>query len=97
MSTRNGPVTLDPALLKVIYKRGYCILVADYEDATLIFSHDMPALNIPDVDLLTYDLLKPIASLAILHPYGPKGEAFAEGIRLRLEDIVWQGTIKRLV
>jgi hypothetical protein len=94
MSTRNGPVTLDPALLKVIYEHGYCILVADYEDAALIFSHDMPALNIPDVDLLTYELLKPITSLAVLHRYGPKGEAFAEGVRLKVEDIGWQGSMK---
>jgi hypothetical protein len=73
MSTRNNPVMLDPALLRVIQKHGHCILVADYDDAVAILDHDMPALNVPDVDLLTRELLKPLTSLAILHRRGVNG------------------------
>jgi putative DNA primase/helicase len=94
MSINNGVATIDPALLATIHKHGYCVLVFDREDAAHILDHDMPALNIPDVDLLTRELLDPLQSLAVLYRYGPRGEAFAEGVRLRLEDLTWQGTIK---
>jgi hypothetical protein len=94
MSTPNGAGTIDPALLKAVHNHGYCIIVCDHEDAVRILDHGLPALNIPDVDLLTPEVMNPVTSLAILRRYGPQGEAFAEGVRLRLEDLAWQGTIK---
>lgn len=69
MSTHNGAAALDRALLAAIHKHGYCILVFDCQDAAQILDHDMPALNIPDIDLLTHEVLNQIKSLAVRdHP-----------------------------
>jgi Protein of unknown function (DUF3987) len=94
MSTSDSRAPIDPALLKAIHRHGYCILVPDVQDAATILAHDMPGLNIPDVGMLTHEVLGPITSLALVYACGLKGETFAEGVRLRLEDLDWRGTLK---
>jgi hypothetical protein len=89
-ATNNGTGHVDPALLRVIHRRGYCILVAHWKDADAIFRHDVPALNVPDLKLLTSDVVDPLQTLAILQRPGVLGEQFGEAIGDRLRAIGWR-------
>jgi hypothetical protein len=91
-ATNNGTGHVDPALLRVIHRKGYCILVAHWEDADAILRHDLPALNVPDIKLLTHDVVDPLQTLAIMQRPGVLGEQFGEAIHDRLRAIGWEGT-----
>jgi hypothetical protein len=84
---------IDEALLRILQRHGYCLLVAELVDAQTLLQHDMPALNVPDVDLLTYEALAPLDTLVILHQPGIAGEQFAEAVEHQLAAINWPGTL----
>jgi hypothetical protein len=88
----NGTGHFNPALLRVIHRKGYCMLVAHWEDADALLRHDFPALNISDLELFTRDVVGPLQTLAILQRPGGLGEQFGEAIRQRLDAIGWEGT-----
>src|SRR5262249_39699677 len=92
VAVNNGTGHLDPALLRVIQRKGYCMLVAHREDADALLRHDVPAFNVPDFKLLSRDVVGPLQTLAILQRPGVLGEQFGEAIRDRLRAIGWEGT-----
>jgi Protein of unknown function (DUF3987) len=88
----HAPV-IDPTLLHVLQRKGYAVLVADLDDAEVLFRHDLPGLNLPDVELLTDEAFGPLRTLAVLQRSGLAGEQFGDAVRQRLKAIDWPGTV----
>jgi hypothetical protein len=78
-----------PALIDAIRETKHCYVVAAVDDAARMNRYGLLTLAVPDAELLTRDLLKPVRFIEVLQRPCDDDTVFTLAVRRRLVDIGW--------
>jgi hypothetical protein len=84
---------IDQAYLAVIHKKRRCWLFASEGETALLREHE-PSLCIPTVEVLSLELVQPLATITVLQYPTIMAEQYAEAVRIHLEAIGWYGELR---